>query len=318
MAYFPFNYQNINVAAGTTNPSQVKSYNNVTFAFWERALFQRAASRLRFNLPEDWNGAVYDLFKYTLFRFGFVPVFKLPEYGVTFNPGRLQGYDWYYRPTKALIANPALSGSLDLEIGKDCELLKLTPDYLGVWDIITYYAEKLSTLDNAINMSLINNKFAFMLAAKNKATAEALKKMLDKINKGEPAVIVDMRLANDPNDKQEPWQFWDRGNLKDSYLTTQQLQDFRTLLNNFDSEIGIPTVGTEKRERMITDEAKATQSDSQSRIKVWLECFNESAKAVNKMFGTDISAEMEPLTEEGGEDGEDNNNRDVQLRPDAV
>ena len=60
-------------------------------------------------------------------------------------------------------------------------------------------------------------------------------------------------------------------------------------------------MGTEKRERMITDEAKATQSDSQSRIKVWLECFNESAKAVNKMFGTDISAEMEPLTEEGGE-----------------
>ena len=317
MAYFPFNYNQINAAAGTTNPSQVKSYNNVTFAFWERALFQRAASRLRFTLPEEWNGAVNDLFKYTLFRFGFVPVFKLPEFGVTFNPGTLQGYDWYYRPTRALIANPAFPSSLDLQIGEECEILKLTPDYMGVWDIITYYAEKLSTLDNAINMSLINNKYAFMLAAKNKAAAEALKKMLDKINKGEPAVIVDARLANDPNDKQEPWQFWDRGNLKESYLTTMQLQDFRTLLNNFDSEIGIPTVGTEKRERMITDEAKATQSDSQSRIKVWLECFNESAVAVNNMFGTNIRAELVAF-EEGGEDGEDYNDRDVQLRSDAI
>lgn len=310
MAYFPFNYEQINAAAGTTNPSQVKSYNNATFAFWERALFQRAVSRLSFNLPEDWNGAVNDLFKYTLFKFGFVPVFKLAEYGITFNPGTLQGYDWYYRPTRALIANPAFPGSLDLRIGTDCEVLKLTPDYMGVWDIISYYAEKLSTLDNAINMSLINNKYAFMLAAKNKAAAEALKKMLDKINKGEPAVIVDARLANDPNDKQEPWQFWDRGNLKESYLTTMQLQDFRTLLNNFDSEIGIPTVGTEKRERMITDEAKATQSDSQSRLKVWVDCFNESAVAVNKMFGTNIRAEIEPFEKEGGtEDGENNNDR---------
>lgn len=317
MSYFPFNYNQINVAAGTTNPSQVKSFNNVTFAFWERSLFQRAASRMRFNLPEDWDGAVHDLFKYTLFRFGFVPVFELPEYGITFNPGNLQGYDWYYRPTLAIIANPALSSSLELKIGTECEILKLTPDYMGIWDIITYYAEKLSTLDNAINMSLINNKYAFMLAAKNKAAAEALKKMLDKINKGEPAVIVDARLANDPNDKQEPWQFWDRGNLKESYLTTMQLQDFRTLLNNFDSEIGIPTVGTEKRERMITDEAKATQSDSQSRIKVWLECFNQSAEAVNKLFGTSISAELVDF-EEGGQSDETDNAGSLQLRPDAV
>ena len=200
-----------------------------------------------------------------------------------------------------------------MEIGKDCEILKITPDWTGIWDVIQYYAAKLSTLDNAINMSLINNKYAFMLTAKNKGAAEALKKMLDKINKGEPAVIVDQRVSNDPNDKTEPWQFWDRKNLKDSYLTTMQLQDFRTLLNNFDSEIGIPTLPTEKKERMITDEAQATKMDSMARITVWLETFNESAKAVNEHFGLNISAELAEY-EEGGETyGEANDSRDVSV-----
>ena len=71
MFYYPLNYDAINVMAGTYNPSPVKAYNNETFAFWERALFQRAASRVRFNLPEDWNGSIYDFFKYCMFRFGF-------------------------------------------------------------------------------------------------------------------------------------------------------------------------------------------------------------------------------------------------------
>ena len=314
MFYYPLNYDQINVMAGTYNPSPVKAYNNETFAFWERALFQRAASRVRFKLPDDWNGSIMDFFKYCMFRFGYVAVFERPEFGKVFNPAALTGYDFYYRFTRAIISNPSLQGgSLELEIGKDCELLKLTPDYIGVWDIISYYAEKLSTLDNAINMSLINNKYAFMLAAKNKAAAEALKKMLDKINKGEPAVIVDARLANDPNDKSEPWQYWNRQNLKDSYLTTQQLQDFRTLLNNFDSEIGIPTLPTEKKERMISDEARATQLDSMSRVSVWLETFNQSAIAVNEHFGLNISAELAEYEEGGESNGEADNDRDVSI-----
>ena len=310
MYYFPLNYNQINVSAGTYAPSQVKAFNNQTFAFWERALFQRALSVLSFELPESWTGSIKDFFLYVLFRFGYGAVFTRDEYGLLFQPASLTGYDVWYRPTQAVISNPAFSGSIELNIGEDCEILKLTPDYMGVWDIISYYAEKLSTLDNAINMSLINNKFAFFLGAKNKAAGEALKKMLDKVNKGEPAVIYDMKLANDPTDKSEPWQSWDRGNLKETYLTTDQLADFRTLLHNFDTEIGIPTLPIEKKERMIKDEAGSLERDAVSRSEIWLDTFNESAKAVNAMFGTNISAKRREFPEEGGEDGELENNID--------
>ena len=42
MSYLPFNYEHINIPAGTYFPSCVKSFNNQTFEFWQRALYQRA------------------------------------------------------------------------------------------------------------------------------------------------------------------------------------------------------------------------------------------------------------------------------------
>lgn len=290
--YIPLNYEQLNLIQGGYTPSCIKPYNNKAFMFWERALFQRACSVIDFKLPEDWNGSIRDLFYFIMFKMGFAVIFNDEDLGKVFTWGSLSGFDFWYRPTNAIIANPALKRSLDLKIGEDCAIVKLTPDYMGVWDIISYFAEKLALLDNAVNISLINNKYAFMLGAKNKAAGEALKKMLDKINEGQPAVIFDQKLANDPNDKTEPWQFWDRGNLKEKYLTSDQLRDFQTILNNFDCEIGIPTLPEAKKERMITDEANMRSNDAVSRSTIWLDTFNSSAKEANKLFGLNISAAL--------------------------
>ena len=309
----PLSYEQINVAAGSYKPSCVKAYNNESFNFWARALFQRALSVLEIKTP--WTGATKDFFNYCLYRFGYVAIFDRPEFGITFQPCNLSGYDWYYQPTNALIANPALPGSLNLKIGSECAILKLTPDYMGVYDIVSYYAEKLALLDNAINISLINNKYGFMMAAKNKAAAQALKKMLDLINQGEPAVITDMRVTDDANSKGDPipWQIIDRGNLKESYLTTDQLADFRTILHNFDTEIGIPTLPIEKKERMIDAEANSGETDAISRSSVWLETINESAQTVKELFGIEINAELNYKKEGGEENGnvESDNDRNV-------
>ena len=283
--YTPLNYDQINALAGSYNPSPVKAYNNKTYSYWERSLFQRSTSVVVSELPDDWKGTIKDFLYYCLFRFGYVPIFERAEVGKTFQPAGLSGYDWYYQPTKAIVSNPLLKESLELKIGTDCEILKLTPDFMGVWDIISYYAEKLSTLDNAINMSLINNKFAFILGARNKVAGQALKKMLDKINKGEPAVIYDMKLLNDPTDKEEPFQVWERkGSLKESYLTTEQLQDFQTIINSFDAEIGIPTIPNQKKERMVTSEADSRQNDSKARATIWIECLQSSAEKVKELY----------------------------------
>lgn len=306
--YAPLNYDQINAIEGCYSPSMVKSMNNQVFWLWERALFQRAASVIDFDgLPKEWDGAVRDFFIYCLYKYGYVGVMNVPEHGLIFQPGTLTGYNIYYQPVKFMVANPHLSISAsEFIIGETCELIKLTPDYMGIWDIITYYAEKLATLDNAINMSLINNKFAFMLAAKNKQASEAFKKMLDKVNSGEPAVIYDQKLLNDQQDKSEPWQLWNRDHMKENYITTMQLEDFKTLLNFFDKEIGIPTLPVEKKERMITDEANSTIVDSISRSEIWLKTLESSLELVNNKFGLNISAKRH-YSEEVTENAEQNN-----------
>lgn len=308
MKYTPLNYEQINVIEGTYTPSMVKSFNNKTYAFWERALFQRAASVLKFTLPDTWQGNVKDFFTYCLFRYGYIAISEDSEHGKYFQPCTLTGYNFYYQPTNALISNPQLQA--DLKIGTDCELLKLTPDYLGVWDIISYYAEKLSVLDNAINMSLINSKFAFLIAARNKAAAAALKKIFDKLNSGEPAVFFDKALLNDQTDKAEPWQFLERKNLKESYLTTSQLQDFQTILNNFDTEIGIPTVPYQKKERMVTSEAESKIIDATSRSLVWYETLKSCINVINEHYDIGLDVELRYNTDmEVLSYGEDNLNR---------
>jgi len=284
MMYMPLNYGQLNIAAGSTWPSSVKAFNNKSFAYWERSLFQRAQSVLDFEVPSNWDGKVKDFFLYCLFKYGFVAISNDKEHGTYFQPCTLSGYDFYYQPTLALIANPALPKSLELKISKDCEILKLTPDYMGIWDVITYFAARLSELDNAIDMSIINNKFAFILGARNKTAGSALKKILDLVNKGEPAVVYDMKLINDPTDKEMPFQQWDRPNLKQSYLTSDQLQDAQTIINAFDSEIGIPTIPYQKKERMVSDEANSRTFDAKARSLTWFNTLQTSIDDIKKLY----------------------------------
>ena len=283
MNYIPINYHNINVGAGTYSPSAVKAYNNKTFGYWVRALFQRAQSILEFDLPDTWKGNVKDFFLYCLFKYGYVAVFDSEEFGFAFQPCGLSGYNFYYQPTNAIVANPKLNKTFT--IGTDCEILKLTPDYIGIWDILEYYAERFSTLDNAINMSLINCKTPYILGAKNKTASSALKKILDKVNKGEPAVVYDEKLMNDPNTKDSPFQFIQLiPNAKEFYLTTDQLLDFQTILNNFDNEIGIPTLPYQKKERLVSDEATMRIYDGCARSLTWFNTLTASVDNIKKLY----------------------------------
>ena len=313
--YLPLNYEQLNLRAGTYFPSQVKPYNNAAFIFWQRALFQRACSTIIIDVPEDWKKHK-NLLYWSLFAYGFVGVFDIAQFGKCFNPVTLSGYNFYYEPTTVLLSNPALkpSSKQEFEIGKTCELLRLTPDYEGIWDIISYYAEKLASMDCAINTAIINTKFAYIMGAKNKAAAAVLKKMFDKVSQGEPAVVFDSKLANDPTDKDVPWQALFRDNLKQSYIITDLLKDFQTILNDFDCEVGIPTIPYEKKERMVQSEAESRQIDSTSRSVVWYDELERTAKICNEFlgFGSDgIKITLRyNIEERGEEDGKGKDNID--------
>lgn len=290
MEYLPLNYDKINFIAGTYTPSVLKPCNNHSYVYWCRSLCQRALSVINIlNLPTNWRGNVKDFLFFCLFRWGYVATFNSNKFGKSFQPCSLRGYDFYYQPTEAQISNPKLN--VTLKIHRDCEILKLCPDYMGIWDIIDRYARRLSELDPAIDMSIINSKYSNVWGASTKAGAKFLEKVVDKINEGNPAVIFDssILLPADPTTKEDTIKDYSR-NVKETYIGSDLLKDFVTILNEFDTEIGIPTLPYEKKERMVTSEADSKQEDATSRSKIWVDTMNECFKLINPLLGTDMKA----------------------------
>lgn len=291
MAYLPLNYDQINLIEGTYQPSQIKN-NSASFDYWVRTLFHRASSNLIFGLPDFWQGDIANFWYYCMLRFGFVSIQDLTgkgkrgdELGMCFSPVNLSGINFYYQRTLAVLSNPTLAESFELEIGKDCALVCMTPDKMGIWDVIERYAALLSNLDNAINMSIINSKIPFILGGKTKAAIQTLKKIMDKVNSGQPAVFYDSRIQDDAQSKDSPFQFLKLlENPKQNYLTTDQLMDLHTILSDFDSEVGIPTIPYQKKERETSFESQSKLADGQARSLVWERTINDSIKEVKKLY----------------------------------
>ena len=265
-------------------------------------MFQRIQSVFKFeNLPEEWIGLPEDFLYFSLITFGYVAVSENASYGLYFSNGALSGFNLYYQPTDITLNNPdsSLVGK-KLKIGEDCLLLRMTPDFRGLTDLIAYYAEKLALCDTAINTSLINSKIPYFLFSSNKAGATTIKYMLDSANEGQPAVI-----ANDVVKKQNPTEEEIIQQLKlfskDEYITDLLLQNHNVLLNNFDAEIGIVSLPYEKKERLVAAEAEMRSNDALSRVKVWLNTLNSSLDLINEKYGTNITVTLNAQTQERGD-----------------
>lgn len=297
----------INLLESIKVPNTYWKNGTIQYRYWFRSLLQKIDSSLIFSgLPSEWSN---DFFMLCLWSLGFVAVFRsdrkdLNKYGnILFQPGVISGYDFYYNPSHITIANPYYENTLT--IGKDTELIKLTPDFRGVLDIIDFYAGKLSELSKAIDVGLINAKMPVILTANSEAQCGTLKKVYDKIQAGESLVIYDELIDNgELMPRKDPFENWTQ-DFQKTYIVSELLDNMRSILDSFYTEIGLP-VAIEKKERIITSEADFASAQSQARISCWLETLRESLTKVNTMFNSNISCEVAYNNNER----KDNTNRD--------
>ena len=281
----PFFYDYSNVLTTNTNPSTVHVRNNKTFEYFKRYLLKRAISVFDFKLPKLWNA---NYFLYTLFVNGFISVLNVEPYGVICQQCGLMGYNLYYNPTQITVSNPNITGIINRTIGSDCAVIQLQPDYAGVMDIVEYFSAKLALLSEALDMNMLNSKLAYLFYATNKREAESFKKLFDNVMSGEPAVIVDTALKPDDGEIIKAF----ANNLKQNYIAPDMLTDMRTLLNEFDSMVGLPNANTQKRERMITDEVQANDIETKSLSALWLETVKMGMDVANAIFpGLDLNVD---------------------------
>lgn len=311
------NEQTINLLESFKVPNTYWKNGTSVYKYWFRSLLHKIDSSIIFEgLPEGWNN---DFFMICLWALGYVAVFNpgvdlLKSNGVewivknktVFQPCQLSGFDFYYQPNIATVSNPLMKTSKQLKIGSECELIKLTPDYIGVFDILDYYASKLAEISKGIDMGLINAKIPCVLSAANAAQSATLKKLYDKVQNGEPLVVFGEDEDNgEIMPRKTPFEEWAQ-DYKKTYIVHDLLEDMQMILDSFYVEIGLP-VAIEKKERIITSEADFASAQSQARISCWIETLKESLVKVNKMFNTDITCEVAYVL------SENNPNRDGKI-----
>lgn len=309
--YNPIDNVSINLSTGTIFPNDQFLAGNETFWYWRRSLLDRLYSVIKFELPEEWQGSVAVFFKQILYCNGFLVVSHSDIYGNYFQPCSISGYDLYYQPTMALISNPVFDDSKELKLGEEAELIRLTPDYYGVIDIVNYFAQKLALIDTSIGISLNNTKYPYIVGAKNKSAEKVLKKALDLASEGQPLIVYDATIVDGSSrdDSFEVLQL--QKSIKENYVLTDLLSDRQRLIDSFDREVGIPVSTKDKKERLVTAEADSAILDSKARSSTWIECLQTSIGEVNKMFDLNITAELnykENTDQQKGDDeiGENN------------
>lgn len=285
---------------GGMYPQRVPGYGDNTPGFsmdyWSRSLFQRLTALINIegtpqfpDNPYSWD---VDALKYQLFMLGFAAVFESATYGIVPQPATLGGFGLQYQPTLAQINSPYFQLPEPLVIGQNVELIKLTPDYTGIYDIITKYSAELKELDVSIKSAVRGVRMGYAMIADSDKSARTLKNVREKVLNGDD-VIIDEKLIKrgaSPGDVTLPWYLFDR-DVKQSYIVNDLLEARRATLVDFYREIGVRMLDN-KKERMLTSEVAAGEAETFIRSEVWAETLKSSCEKVNKMYGTNIRIEI--------------------------
>lgn len=298
----PYMYDYINAEVSQHSPSTVHTKNTELQRFFARYLLQKAMSVFKWDLPETWDR---DYFLYVLYGIGYIAVLNTDKYGVIPQQCGLDGYNIFYQPKRALVTNPLLKGLRSLDIGTQCTLIKLQPDYGSVMDLVGFYADMMALTAETAGVNLVNSRLSYVFFGKNKNTAESQKKLFDRVASGEPATFVDTALydVQSGNPSWIPFQ----QNVGQNYIAGDALADLRKWDMMFDTDIGIPNANTDKKERLISDEVNANNVEVTSKADLWLDQLQKSFAQTSKMFGIKLGVDWrnKPQVSAGSEGGKD-------------
>lgn len=288
-----------NLAVASQSPSGVQTVQNATAAFYARYLMKRAISAIELSIPDTWDK---DYVAYTLFGWGYGIVCEVPRYGVIFQGCTLYGRNVYYQPTRAMTANPLFQApSIGWILGKNCEMVKLQPDFSGVMDIVLTYAARLALAYEAWQLNTQNSKLAYVIGVDDKSGAASFEKLFDKIQSGVPAVATGSNLYT--KDGKPRWVAFST-DLKQNYISPEISSDMGSIMSEFDSFVGIPSnPNSDKKERQIVDEVNANNVETDTLLDLMVRTLNDGFARVNKMFDLKCQARKKyPVMEMAGQE----------------
>lgn len=313
----PYSMDYINRNQGAS-PSNIRPTNTALSQYFVRYLLQKTMGVFDAKLDADIKPTgpegsrtswPLNYFWYVMYTFGYIAIFRTDIWGTIMQQCTLKGYNIYYQPFQVMVCHPLIKAiDKPLTIGRDCVLVQMTPDYGGIMDLVTYYADLMAIVTEAVVVNLYNSKLAYVFGASGRANAQSLKKMYDEVASGQPATFVDKGLFG-PDGTPQWIQF--NQNVGGNYITDRLLADLRKIENQYSTAIGLPNANTEKRERLLTDEVNANNVETQSMASVWLDNIKRGFDEANDMFGLDLSIDWRVKPQEQEVENEPATNNDL-------
>lgn len=283
----PVDYQSINVYNSMIDPSTVHVNNTAVMNMLRRYLFQRVFAVYDFTgIPNTWDK---DYFRYVLFVFGYEAVINTDKYGVVPQYCTLDGRrNIYMQPSRVLIANPLIRGNVNPAIGSECALIKMQPNYSGIWDLVSYYASMMAITLETAAINTWNSKFSWVFTGENKAEAETMKKMFDQIG-NQPAVFVSKSMFDEEGNPK--WQMFNQ-NVRENFIGLDLQEAFTKWNNQFDTFIGIDNSNYEKSERLNVDEVNANNAETRALCAIWRDSIADGLQVANKLFSLNLGVKL--------------------------
>lgn len=293
----PLNFEYANLYNSQFCPSTVHCSNTGLVQYFYRYLLHKAISVFKINGQPDFWAKNYIL--YALYNWGFCAILNTKEYGAIPQWCSPYGYNIFYQPNRLIVTNPNLKDIYDLEIGSECALVKLTPDFTGINDMINFYADMLALTAETAGINLINSKLSFIFKSKDKAGAESMKGMYQTLASGNPAVFIDKSLT----EAGSGWEFLTQ-NVGQNYIADRNLADLKKWEQMFLTNIGIPNANTDKKERLISEEVNSNNIETLSLITLWKEEVQAGLDVANRLFNMNLKIDFTfdyDMLQKGGE-----------------
>lgn len=224
-----------------------------------------------------------------------------------------------YMPEDAETANPYFKGTdIRRTINKDGVLIYLTPFdkvpvYIydntkyggGLYTLLASTAMLLADNYSSLNCAQLNGRVQVAYTAEDDIDAKSAEKVLKRMYQGHPYSVIKSSMLN-------KFTAQPLGANTASKVITELIEAHQYILAQFWNSIGIDANFNMKRERLVKEEVEANSTSLKVPVSTMLKMLNSGFKTANEIFGTSISAELNPEFKpieplENSDNNDDNN-----------
>lgn len=216
-----------------------------------------------------------------LFGEGKACAFEDPLLGKMILPCSFIGFNVLGDPTHYRVTGFNYTRELKAE---ECVLIENNKLRMATDEIIQFFTRQLYEIVRARDINIKTSKIPFIIPTDDK-TVFTMKKIFEDIDNNVYAIFPDKNIVNSENGLQVL-----QTGVK---LYTAELTDvYHDIMNEALTYLGINNANTDKKERLISDEANANNQFIESCANMFLEARQRAVDKINEMFGSNIKVKL--------------------------